>query len=522
MNWLNYLLEANLYLVVFYAFYRLFLHRETFYQLNRYYLLITSVLAFLLPGCQIGYLYSLVNPALQSVSEGIPYSGTLVPIVAARPGLTFEDILYYCYLLVAGLLLLRLLKSFYYIIQLARKADKTHSGNVIQVHLKHSNKAFSFFNLLFINPEVEGQNIITEHETIHIRQKHSIDILFFETVLIFNWFNPICWLMRKDVKLVHEYIADEATTNRGLAKHDYAMFLIQNSFGSAPNPLMSQMFNQSILKHRISMLNKPKSAGRARLRLLYVLPITAGMLCTSTLTFSKDYTVIDLYSKKDLPVSTFAKKEFRQAPKQEKKKIYPIESINDGPTGTRPVKLIVINGKVSRANNFVSVNNYEQVKELNSAEAIAKYGKRAAKGALEFTGKNAGISITFPPPIPLRKRPGKPAVSNRPPQPKIEVTHFPPPLVKPMKKTEDDPGVKTTNSQKISDIGANPLYINNGNITAVNPGEGKIVSFKAKSARVTPKNNLEAIAKYGEKARDGVIELEDGEFYITDAKTIKP
>ncbi|MHA4896311.1 M56 family metallopeptidase [Pedobacter sp. PWIIR3] len=536
MNWLYYLLEANLYLAVFYGFYLLLLQRETFYQLNRYYLVITSVLAFLLPLLQIGYLHSLVNPVVHQDQVSIIYTGEMLPVTVPVPTLTTGDILFFSYLLIAGFLLIRLLGSFYRIIRMAAKANKIRKDNVVYIHFKDSDVAFSFFNFLFINPETEKQHIIVQHELVHIQQKHSIDILFFEMLLILNWFNPICWFMKKDIKIIHEYIADESTINRGLAKHDYAMFLIHNSFGSFPNPLASQMFNKSILKKRINMLNKTKSAGRARLRLLYVFPIMGGMLCTSTLAFTKDYAVIDLYSKKAEMETTAVNQERKQVPtqeiKQDKKKVYPIESMNDGSVnGTRPVKLVVINGKVSTARNFVSVQDYDEVKELSSAEGTAKYGKRASKGALEFTGKNAKISIKFPPPIvkvvkfpppipPKNARklptPGKPPLA-----PKLETVKFPPPIVKPIEKIEDHPDVKGNDFQSITDIGPHPLYINNGQITVVNPGEGKSVTFKAKSVKVTPKNNTAAIAKYGDSARDGVFELEGGEFFTKDATTKK-
>ncbi|WP_285057281.1 M56 family metallopeptidase [Pedobacter ginsengisoli] len=436
MNWLYYLLEANLYLAVFYGFYRLFLHKETFYELNRYYLLATSVLAFLLPMFQISYLNSLFHPVHDQIPVTVRYSGELIPVVNTAPVYSLEDVFITCYLLVAAFFLFRLASSLYGIFRMAASADKTHKDGIVQVHFSKSDTAFSFFNLLFINPGTDKQHLILQHEMIHIHQKHSLDVLFFEILLICNWFNPICWLIRKDIKLVHEYIADEATTKQGLVKHDYALFLINNSFGSSSNPLTSQMFNQSILKNRISMLNQKRSAGRARLRLLYVIPLTGGMLCASTLGFAKDYAFVDLYARKTplvIPVML-------QEPKQEKKKTYPIESVYDADTGNdRPVKLIVINGKVSKAQNFSSVSGYDEVKELNSSEAVAKYGKRASKGALEFTGKNAGITIKFPPPRPVKKQRVTPAPDQQakkvtfpppvPQKPKTAKIKFPPPIV---------------------------------------------------------------------------------------------
>ena len=538
MNWLYYLLEANLYLAVFYAFYRIFLQGETFYQLNRYFLLSASVLAFLLPVFQIGYLNSLFEPAQEQTAFVVQFSGELPHVAASKPSLNTEDIAFLAYLLIAGFFLFRLCTSLYSIFQMTTKADKVRTGNIIQVHFNHAETAFSFFNYLFINPRTEKQDVILQHEMVHIRQRHSIDIVFFELLAIINWFNPVCWLIKKDIKLIHEYIADEATTNQGLAKHEYALFLIHNSFGPIPNPLASQIFNQSILKNRISMLNKKRSAGRARLRLLYVLPLTGGMLCASTLGFAKDYALVDLYARKTTAPISF--QEPKQQPKAEKKKkTYVIESRYDAKTGNDlPIKLIVINGKISKAVNFASVDSYDQVKELNSSEAVAKYGKRASKGALEFTGKNAGITIKFPPPLrekatstPSSKHKGtkvkfpapivKPdatASQERRERQEGKQVKFPPPIVKPIKKQEANDNAAQT--AKL-DVGPNPLYINNGKIIVVKPGDNKIINFTAKSLTVHHKNNPETIKKFGELAKDGVIELEDGVLFYSEPDSVK-
>ncbi|HKG06163.1 MAG TPA: M56 family metallopeptidase [Pedobacter sp.] len=558
MNWLYYLLESNLYLAFFYGFYRLFLHRETFYQLNRCYLLSTPVLAFLLPVFQIGYLNGLFNPVQNQSSVVVQFSGEMMPAATFAPVLTAGDTIFVCYLVVAGFFFFRLVTSLYRILQMTIRGDKTRKGGIVQVHFGQLDSAFSFFNFLFINPATDKQNIVLQHEMIHIRQKHSFDIVFFEVLLICNWFNPLCWLMKQDIKLVHEYIADEATTNQGLPKHDYAMFLIRNSFGSFQNPLTSQMFNQSILKNRIKMLNKKRTAGRARLRLLYVLPLTAGMLCASTLGFTKEYAMVDLYAKKDAAVAPIMLQESKQQAKKEKKKSFSIESSFNKETGNnRPVKLIVINSKLSQAENVRAVEDYDELVQLNGTEGRAKYGKRAANGALEFAGKNTRLSITFPPPIVVKNPPSPPepplqsgsksAKIKFPPTPpkakKVNIkfpppivkpdvpvpaapsrednqVKFPPPVVTPMMKYEGQPGVTSALGKNIK-LGPNPLYVNNKSVVAVNPEAGKIVKFKARSVRFYEKSSDAAIQKYGEAARDGVIELEDGVFFYAEPEAVK-
>ncbi|WP_448635525.1 M56 family metallopeptidase [Pedobacter panaciterrae] len=252
MNWLYYLLEANLYLAAFYGFYRLLLHKETFYSLNRYYLIITSIIAFIIPLLQVGYLNNLLN----NQKEVTILSVQLTPVIEKSNAFTISNLLIYCYLFIALFFAIKMAMSIYKILLLSINAKKQKSGKITYVELGESHAAFSFFNLLFLNPSVQEKNTILKHEMVHIKQKHSLDIIFFEIIQIVSWFNPITYFIKKEIKLLHEYIADDITTHKDIQKHQYAMFLIQNSFGIAPNQLTNQIFNQSILKRRINMLNK--------------------------------------------------------------------------------------------------------------------------------------------------------------------------------------------------------------------------------------------------------------------------
>jgi hypothetical protein len=303
MTWLYYLLEANIYLMVFYGFYRAFLEQETFYGLNRTYLISASLFSFIIPFLQIGGLNQLIHS-----SRNIYLLETDNNLQKVKSGNLFfefiEESLTIIYLLVATYFIIKLVISLYKIISLAWKARRKRSGGVVYIELNSPVAAFSFFHLLFINPSSEERQTILKHEMVHIRQNHSMDILFFEILKIINWFNPMVWLIQKDIKLLHEYIADEITTNADVEKHDYAMFLIKNSFGVSPDHLTNQIFNQSILKRRINMLNKQRSRGRARLRLLLAVPIVGGMLLASTMAFSKNYAMIDLYPEKYSEVIT--------------------------------------------------------------------------------------------------------------------------------------------------------------------------------------------------------------------------
>ena len=288
MNWLYYLLEANLYMIIFYGFYRLFLHKETFYVLNRYYLVLSSFIAFLIPFLQLGFLSENITAIEGPVYQQIQVEQHL---------LNTENILLFLYALIVLIFISKIAWGFRHIFKLLEKPNKKIENGITIIELKNTKTAFSFFNMLFIDPELPQKDTILRHEMAHIHQKHSFDILFFELIRSLSWFNPIAHFLKNDIKLIHEYLADEETTNKGIEKYEYAIFLIQNSYGEQNFQLTNQIFNTSILKRRISMLNQKKSAKWARLRLLLTIPLAGGMICISTMAFTKDYGVVDLLPK---------------------------------------------------------------------------------------------------------------------------------------------------------------------------------------------------------------------------------
>ncbi|RZL04724.1 MAG: M56 family metallopeptidase [Pedobacter sp.] len=302
MALIYYLLEANFYLLLFYIFYVLLLQKETFYTLNRYYLILSTVISFVIPLIQASQLRFQLLPEqmlpLPPPPSFAPGGQATAQVVTEAGNMLFVEYIFpYLYALIALAFIARFTWNIVGIVTIIRKGLKTRSGNITFVTLPdHSDKAFSFFNLLFINPALEEKQTVINHELVHIQQRHSLDIVFFEIVRAICWFNPVVYLIRNDIKLLHEYLADEKTTQLSNNKHEYAMFLIRNSFGLPSNQITNHIFNQSILKRRINMLNKQRTTSRARLRLLLALPLSFAMVCISTMGFvSKSYGFIDVY-----------------------------------------------------------------------------------------------------------------------------------------------------------------------------------------------------------------------------------
>jgi outer membrane biosynthesis protein TonB len=289
MSWLYYLLEANLYLCLFYAGYYLFFSRETFYTLNRIYLLAICILAFALPFTQLGILKPVEQP-VETITQ-IQLSPTVIQAapVAVQPGLTLDQALLYLY--IAGIFASFLWFGFrlYKLLKLINNHSESPNKDCKIVLLDDQNTAFSFFNYLFIAKNIAQKEMILRHELVHIRQKHSADIVFTELVKALNWFNPVVYLLQNSLKAAHEYIADEQTAAIENDSISYSTFLVNNAYGIAGTSIAHSFFNYNLLKKRIIMLNQQRSGSLARLKYLLVVPLCAGMVCASTLAFSKSY-----------------------------------------------------------------------------------------------------------------------------------------------------------------------------------------------------------------------------------------
>lgn len=298
MNWLHYLVEANIYLGVFYLCYCLFLNNETHYLLSRAFLLFSCVVSFILPVTQL----SILKPVEQITLQPVAYTPQVVngpplpEITIEEPvaQITLGDVLLYAYIIGAVVTLAVLAYRLYRLSLLTRKSKSRYADKYKLIQLKGDNTAFSFFNYLFIGTEVPQADTIIAHELVHIRQRHSADIIFLEVLKVFSWFNPFIYLLQRSLRTLHEYIADEQTAAQERDALTYSAFLLNNAYGIQGSPIAHSFFNYNLLKKRIIMLNQKRSGSLARLKYLAAVPLCVGMLCASTLVFSKNYAFIDL------------------------------------------------------------------------------------------------------------------------------------------------------------------------------------------------------------------------------------
>lgn len=290
---LIYMLKVNIGIALFYAFYKLFCCRDTFFQWRRIALLSFLALSFLYPLMDM-QAWVKEQPAineladyytLMMLTETNTSTATVVttPVAIPTPGLL--DIIKFIYWI--GILLL----SARFMIQLSsifHLVLKSKSINVDQISIRSLSEPanpFSFWQWIFIYlPELkedEKQEILT-HEQTHVRQWHSIDVIISEIVNIICWMNPFAWLMKTEIRLNLEYLADHKVMESGTNKKAYQYHLLGLANQNRQTGLYNN-FNLSHLKNRIKMMNKKRTRTTGHIKYALFAPLTAALLLVSNI-----------------------------------------------------------------------------------------------------------------------------------------------------------------------------------------------------------------------------------------------
>lgn len=286
---LEYILQVIIFQLVFLLIYEFWLQKETFFNLNRGYLLATPLMSFLIPFIRISSLQE-TAPAMvfQNISDntviwlpevfigGSPQNEQLAISSATAPNMNWWLIIYIIGVVIA-------LGVFFYKLYRLEKLSK--SSRLIQdkyfkiYEIPNSNAAFTYFESLYIGAQIsekEREQIIT-HELVHLHQKHGLDLILFEFLKIAFWFNPMVYLYQSRLATLHEFIADENTV-RKTGKKSYFEGLLNTAFGTSNISFTNQFFNHSLIKKRIIMLQKNKSNSISKFKFLIIIPLMLAML----------------------------------------------------------------------------------------------------------------------------------------------------------------------------------------------------------------------------------------------------
>lgn len=289
-----YLLQVNVGLILFYALYKLVCTRDTFFRSRRFILIVSLVLPFILPFID-------VREWLESRDRMImlthfDYSAVLPEIVvgseAAETGnrvFVLSEWIGYLYLAGVLVLLVRLaIQAFSLYRLIVRMPEKEINGVRVKC-LNDPSGPFSFFGWIFMNPAAVKEDEISEiltHEMAHVKQHHSVDVFLAEMVSICCWMNPFAWLLKREVRLNLEFLADRKVMEAGFATKSYQYHLLGLAYNHKYG--LSNNFNFSHLKQRIIMMNKKKSNAAGHIKYaLFVLPAFA-LLVAGNISCSQD------------------------------------------------------------------------------------------------------------------------------------------------------------------------------------------------------------------------------------------
>lgn len=279
----DYLIKLSGTLIVLYLFYWLVLRRLTFYTCNRWYLLGYSIAAFFLPLINI-------TQALLTARLGQGTIVNWVPVISVQDFAVIKNAtatdegqlrIVILSLIGAGIVLMVIRFCFqYFSLQRIRRSSRIISDGEVKVY--HNDKniiPFSFGNSIFINSDKHSEDELRDiirHEFIHVKQKHTIDMVISECLCILNWYNPFAWLIRKAIRQNLEFIADNKVLKNGIDKKQYQYLLLkvvgEHQYGIVSN------FNFTSLKKRIAMMNKVRSAKLHLVKFLFVFPLLAVIL----------------------------------------------------------------------------------------------------------------------------------------------------------------------------------------------------------------------------------------------------
>lgn len=282
---LLYIFRSTICLTLFLIFFKVLLCRDTFFRWNR----------FILLG---GILFCLVWPFVEFEAEPSPFRQHLnelekvitgyVPeeeqtaMIYALPTTDTEvlteskgNIPYTGWIYVGGMgiCLLFWLLAYRRMFGILRSGESIPREGYTLVVVSGKICPFSWRNYIVLSrQDYEGYKEIIAHECIHIRKKHTWDLYLIQLLLVFHWFNPAVWLLRRELQDIHEYEADEGVIKQGIDATKYQLLLVKKAVGSRVESIANS-FNHSKLKNRITMMLKEKSNRWARLKILLFLPL---------------------------------------------------------------------------------------------------------------------------------------------------------------------------------------------------------------------------------------------------------
>ncbi|HNL59508.1 MAG TPA: M56 family metallopeptidase [Chitinophagaceae bacterium] len=388
---------------ILYGFYHFVLRNTLFHKYNRYYLLASVLLSVFVPFLNIPIYFSGNNHTTNGIVNTIFYFGmdqgkeVVVSInksMTKVDGFNWSQILLIAYIFITLLAFLRMIVSLIKITNLKRKYPVEKIDSISFYKTNEPGTPFSFFNALFWNNKIElhspkGQQIF-RHEIFHIRQLHTVDVLFLKMVSALFWINPFFHLIKKETKAIHEFLADEFAIQSS-DKWQYAELLLMQAL-QTQHSIVNPFFHNQI-KRRIAMIQNSTTTGKQYLRKLLTLPALAIVLALFAFNYKarrnekqqlQVSTVTDTLPKNLSGTKLLIDKENEFTIKSDSIVIKDNENTKDNDFKEA---LIIVNGNRVLYQDFIKKTYTAGIMTIypkNDAEAIKLYGADAVNGVIEM------------------------------------------------------------------------------------------------------------------------------------------
>ena len=282
------MLESGISLAIFALVYLLFLRKETFFVLNRIYLLGSVCFSMLLPFIHLQVFSEMPSIMLDEVTiTATGYQNLLQTVFVYSSTISGEiektiqsiGLIRFFYLLGTAIFFLVFLYRLLQIATLIRNNESELKNGIRIIKIDRDTTPFSFFHFVFIdknNVNGSGMKEMLTHEMEHVRQGHSVDVMILEFLTIFLWFNPFFWLLKRSIRENHEFLADSGVLKPEVSSAAYRLLLLNSAF--LQQPVIANNFNYSLIKIRIKMITKIKSSKTAALKLSMGILVTAALL----------------------------------------------------------------------------------------------------------------------------------------------------------------------------------------------------------------------------------------------------
>ena len=406
MEFLTYDLKVAALLAVFYMFYRLLLSRETFHRINRVVLLLTAILSFVLPLFVITIHKTVI---VDMPKANIDFGEMTMMVEEAEPQTLFWQtaaiVVFFIGLVVTLGYTLQSILRVWLLIHHSEQHPQS-DGTVICV-AKGDISPFSWMRYIILSQsdyEAHDASILA-HERGHIRRHHSLDLILVDTFTALQWFNPAMWMLRQDLRAIHEYEADAAVLSQGINMRQYQYLLIQKAVSHCGYSVANGI-SHSTLKNRINMmLTNKKSTSKSWIKVFALLPIVGAALVLNaetvndyvyeeTPTNTQPQAKVVKKGKKDAQIKMNGKtieikeeKTVETKAKEDPKRTDLEIIFSDKQEGPEP--LLVIDGKVAtieqvKALDKKEIDNISVVKNEETLKVYAKHFEADTSNGIIF------------------------------------------------------------------------------------------------------------------------------------------